>query len=103
MKIIEKLSERIDEELCDAKSYVKMAIECKEERRGLADVYNEISLQEMNHVNMLHEQVVEIITNYRKTNGEPPANMLSVYEYLHKKQIEKANRIKVYQDMYKSL
>jgi hypothetical protein len=33
--------------------------------------------------------------------GEPPATMLAVYEYLHRKHIDKVADIKRYQDMYK--
>ena len=103
MKIIQKLSDMVTDELDGAKCYIKMAIEQKEERRGLADALYDISAQEMGHVNILHEQVSEIISEYRKTKGEPPADMLAVYDYLHKKHIEMANRIKVYQQMYKGL
>lgn len=103
MKIIQKLSDLIADELDGAKCYVKMAIEHKEDMRDLADALYDISMQEMNHVNILHEQVVNIITNYRKTKGEPPAAMLAVYDYLHKKQIEQANKVKLYHQMYKEM
>lgn len=101
MKIIQKLSDMIADELDGAKCYVKMALEYKDERKELADALYNISLQEMNHVNILHEQVTAIINDYRKNNGEPPAPMLAVYDYLHKKHIDNANKVKVYQQMYK--
>ena len=103
MKIIQKLSDYIADELDGAKCYAKMAIEQKDERRGLADTLYDISMQEMNHVNLLHEQVAAIIAEYRKAKGEPPPDMLAVYEYLHKKHIETANRVKMYQQMYKGI
>ena len=103
MKIIQKLSDFITDEIEGAKCYIKMAIENKDEHRELSDTLYDISTQEMNHVNILHGQVVNIIEEYRKTKGEPPAEMMFVYEYLHKKQIEAANRVKVYQQMYKGL
>ena len=103
MKIIKKLSEMIEDEIDGAKCYAKMAIEQKDERRGLADTLYDISMQEMNHVNLLHEQVAAIISEYRKAKGEPPPDMLAVYEYLHKKHIENANRVKMYQQMYKGI
>ena len=49
----------------------------------------------------LHAEVTEIIRKYRESNGEPPADMLAVYEYLHKEQIDKALEVKTLQAMYK--
>ena len=59
-----------------------------------------ISIEEMKHMQMLHNQVVKIIENYRKTEGEPPASMLAVYDYLHEKFIEEAKEVKMLQQMY---
>ena len=101
MKIIEILSEKIEEEVCDAKSYIKMAIDYKEEYPELSRTLYNLSTQEMEHMNLLHNEVAEIIKRYRETKGDPPADMLAVYEYLHKKQIEKATDVKVMQNMYK--
>lgn len=101
MKIIKVLSEKIEEEVCDAKAYVKMAIEYKEEYPELSrDLYN-LSMQEMDHMHILHNDVTELIRRYRETNGEPPADMMAVYDYLHKKQIDKALEVKTLQTMYK--
>ena len=101
MKIIKILSEKIEEELCDAKAYAKMAIEYKEEYPDLSrDCYN-LSMQEMDHKTVLHNRATEIIKRYREENGEPPADMMAVYDYLHKQQIEKALEVKTLQTMYK--
>ena len=101
MKIIETLSHKIEEEVCDAKSYVTMAMEYKEEYPELSRTLYNISTQEMEHMNLLHGEVTQIIKRYRETNGEPPADMMAVYEYLHKKQIEKSLEVKTLQTMYK--
>lgn len=59
-----------------------------------------LSAEEMKHMQMLHNQVVKIIENYRKTNGEPPVSMLAVYDYLHEKFIDEAKEVKMLQQMY---
>jgi len=101
MKIIRELSERISEEIEDAKSYALLALEEKEEHRSLADTLFTISTEEMRHMQLLHGEVVRLITEYRQTKGEPPADMMAVYEYLHKKQVQGAGEVKALQAMYK--
>ena len=49
---------------------------------------------------MLHNQVVKLIESYRKTEGEPPVEMMAVYNYLHEKFIEHTKEIKLMQQMY---
>lgn len=101
MKIIKVMSEKIKEELKDAEAYIDLATEWKKEQPEVADLFAELSAEEMGHVNKLHTKVTELITSYRETNGEPPAGMLAVYDYLHEQQIESAMRIRIKQSMYK--
>lgn len=101
MKVIKVLSSKISEEICDAKAYAKLSIEYKDEYPELSRTLYGLSTQEMEHMNKLHSEVTEIIRKYRESNGEPPADMLAVYEYLHNEQIEKALEVKTLQAMYK--
>ena len=90
----------IDEELHDAEKYITQALKVREEYPEVAELMNLLSGEEMKHMQMLHNQVVKLIENYRKTDGEPPAAMLAVYDYLHQKYIDHAKEIKVMQQMY---
>ena len=101
MKIIQELSERINEELADAKHYAKFALKWRDERRHLADVFFSLSQDELRHANMLHGEAVDIIEEYRRENGDPPERMQAVYDYLHEKSIEAAAEVKRLQQMYK--
>ena len=94
MKIIMKLVELIDDELCGAKEYIKLAMHNREEHPGLADTFADLADAEMGHVSKLHDEVVKLIEEVRERDGEPPAGMLAVYDYEHKKQINKASKIK---------
>lgn len=55
----------------------------------------------MNHMTLLHAQVVSIIDEYRKKNGEPPEAMKTLYDILHRKHIEHATAIKGMLALYK--
>ena len=101
MKVIKILSKKIEEEICDAKDYAKMALKYKEEYPGLSRTLFNISLQEMEHMGLLHNEVAELIKKYREEHGDPPAEMLAVYNYLHEEQIEKSAEVKTLQNMYK--
>lgn len=43
-----------------------------------------------------------MIEDYRRKNGEPPAAMLAVYNYLHEKQMKRAHEIKMWQEEYRN-
>lgn len=93
----------MQEEIHDAHEYAEKALEMRDSDKTLADNLFELSTEEMRHMQVLHGQVTRIISEYRKTHGEPPAAMLAVYDYLHKKQIETAGEVKALQALYKEM
>ena len=101
MKIIKCLSEKIDDELHDAQEYIDLAMRWKTDEPDTADVFYELSVEEMGHVDKLHKEVTELIEDYRKAHGEPPKEMMTLYDYLHEKHIASATQIRIKQGMYK--
>ena len=90
----------IEDEIEDAGKYAKKALEYKDTDRKLADVFFQLSTEEYKHMNMLHGEVVRIIEEYRRENGDPPAAMMTLYEILHEKHISDAASVKVMQNMF---
>ena len=101
MKLIRDLEEYIEDEISDIEKYAKMATSVKDEHPSLAQVLYNISLQEDNHQAAIHTEVVKLIEEHRRKHGEPPAAMMAVYDYLHKKSIEKLAEARMYQEGYK--
>ena len=102
MKIIKCISEKIEEELHDADAYIDLAMRWKSEEPDTADLFYELSVEEMGHMEKLHQEIAELIEEYRKEHGEPPKEMMVLYDYLHEKHIAEATHIKVKQGIYKA-
>ena len=94
MKIIKELSEMIMDEAEGAECYAKKALKYKDERPAIAKMFYNLANEELGHVTVLHNAVVEMIEEYRAKEGEPPEAMKAVYDYLHEKQIEEVAEVK---------
>ena len=94
MKIIAKIIDMIQDELDGAEEYALCAIKWKTEYPKLAGRLNELAGVEMQHSRVLHDEVTRLIESYRQEHGEPPADMLAIYNYEHEKAIKKAAQIK---------
>ena len=101
MKDIQMLSDMIEEEIEDAGKYAKCALEYKETNSAMADTFFKLANEEIGHADSLHKQVMMLVSEYKKTVGEPPADMLAIYKYLHGKHIDKLSEVKVKLSLYK--
>ena len=101
MKMIKKIIDQIYDELEGAEEYIECAMKEKTEHTNIANMYYEMSLMEMSHVDKLHGAVVTLINESKAKGEEPPAHMMAIYEYEHEKIMEEATEIKVMQEMYK--
>ena len=100
MKIIKVMSEKIKDELKDAEAYIDLAMEWKKEQPEAAELFAALSKEEIGHMDRLHSEVTQLINQYRQREGDPPAGMMALYDYLHEQQIEMAMKVKVKQAMY---
>ena len=103
MKIIKKLCDLIDEEIHDGKKYAKLALKHKDEGTALAEMFYNLSLEEMKHMNTLHNAVVKEINKIKNEHGDDPKieGMQVIYDLLHERSINKAKEVQILQSMYR--
>lgn len=101
MKLVKKIVKQIDDELEGAEEYIECASKYKEEYPSIANMYSEMSLAEMSHVDKLHGAVVSLINEMKAKGVEIDEKMMAIYEYEHNRAMDKATKIKVMQEMYK--
>jgi len=95
MKIIQELSDMMDEEVIDARKYAKCAKKFKESDPELSRTFAQLANEELSHMEKLHVQAERLIRQYREEHGDPPAVMLAIYDYLHDKHIEKVAEVRM--------
>lgn len=93
MQIIQDMTKRISDELADAERYARMANRWKEEQPEAAKLFLDLANAEVDHQNKLHDQITKLIRRYRDKYGDPPREMLAVYNYLHDQAMDKAAEV----------
>ncbi len=101
MEIITKLSRMMAEEVHDAEKYAKCALKYRDERPELARVFDTLSRQEMDHMQVLHNSAVAIIDEAKRSGMEIPPGMMEAYDLLHEMRIEEAAEVKTLQNMFR--
>ena len=101
MKEIKELFEKITEEIEGAEEYAKEALRHKDMDHDRAEVYMEMSKQELKHVDNLHTMVVKLIKDYKARGGEIPKGMEDIYDWEHESMISWVAKVKMLQDMFR--
>ena len=101
MEIIEKLCNKIEDEIDDIKDYAKMAVELKDSYPNLAETLYKISTEEDKHREMLHTAVIELFQNTKNEGKTIPDGMEAFYEYVHKRHTRAHEEALCFQQMYK--
>lgn len=101
MKVIKEIVEMIEDEACSAEEYAKFAVQYKDEDKVLADTYAKLAETELQHVDLLHAQVVRIIKAWQAKGNETPHDMEIIYQWRHDKEIQKIKEIKILLSLYR--
>ena len=100
MKAIAELVDLISDEQSGARRYAELALQWKSEHPKTAEKLHELAGVEMQHAKQLHAEAARLIEEERARSGEPPAAMLAVYDYEHRKQIKQAAETRALIDEY---
>lgn len=102
MKVIKDIAKNIREELEDAEKYAWAAVRAKAEHPDLAETYHRLANAELEHANLLHKQVVEIIDRHRREGHEAPVAMQAVWDWEHERYMEEVADVKRILEMYRN-
>lgn len=103
MKILKDLIDKSEDTLEEVEWYAEKSLILKMQHRQLADLYNKLAEIHINIYEMMHQQMVAIIDEYRKTGQEVPAQMQAIWEYKHKELVKHFAELKVMVDEYKQM
>ena len=104
MEIIKDISKDIEKEINRAECYAKKALKYKTMYPGPAEHYFKAANNALSEITSnLHPAVVELIDNYKKEKGNPPPDMLRLYDILHEMHTEHLAAVKGMLSLYKEM
>lgn len=101
MKILKDLIEKSNDTFEEIEWYAEEAMRLKNEDKVLADTYIKISEMHIDIYKMLHDRMVEVIDEYKKSGSEVPDAMKVIWDYEHEKLMKKFARLKYLVEDYK--
>lgn len=102
-RIIRDISTDIKCKIKEADRDIRKAIEKVSSYPSLAVKLYSFSVERLEEVDELHEEVVKEIEMYRKNNGEPPQQMLSLWDWEHESIMKDVTEIKLLQEYFNTL
>ena len=101
MQIIKTLTDLIDEEICDAEKYAKLALEYREPYPDLAKMFFTLSQEELKHMATLHSADVELVRAHDGDTDPRAEGMKIAHQILHERATEKEKGVRILLDMYR--
>ncbi len=87
------------EELHDAEKYARLYHQYMDEDRQLSEMFKVLSNQELEHMNMEHNQATRLIRQYRDSGKEVPAAMQAIWDWEHEQMVEEEKEVRVLLNM----
>lgn len=102
MHKIKELCELIHEEVEGAEHYMDLALRYKEEDRGMADTFADLSGQEAGHAEKLGSLVSTQVNHMKQDHDAASmANAQCIWTWEHEKMMECLAKVKLKQEMYR--
>ena len=101
MERLKLLFSLIDDELADSMKYGEKAMHYKDIDYAMAELFYSLSLEEMKHKNMLHNQLVKEMQECIENHPERDIEIHAVYDVLNERQVEWENSIRHYQSAFR--
>lgn len=101
MERLKLLFSLIDDELADAMKYAEKAMHCKDTDQAMAELFYSLSLEELKHKSMLHNQLVKEMQSCIEEDQDKEITINAIYDVLNERQVEWENSIRMYHSTYR--
>ena len=101
MERLKLLFSLIDDELADSMKYGEKAMHYKDTNPAMAELFYSLSLEEMKHKGMLHNQLVKEMQNCIEEDPDKEVAINAVYDVLNERQVEWENSVRMYHSNYR--
>lgn len=91
----------IDDELADSMKYGEKAVMYKDTNPAMAELFYSLSLEEIKHKNMLHNQLVKEMNDCIDKHHDKGPAIDAVYDMMNERQVEWENSIRNYQATFR--
>lgn len=101
MERLKLLFSLIDDELADSMKYGEKAMHYKDTDPAMAELFYSLSLEELKHKSMLHNQLVKEMNECIENYPDKEESINAVYDVLNEREVEWENSVRTYHSTYR--
>ena len=101
MERLKLLFSLIDDELADSMKYGEKAMHYKDTDPAMAELFYSLSLEELKHKSMLHNQLVKEMNECIEKYPDKEESINAVYDVLNEREVEWENSVRMYHSTYR--